>query len=148
HGIFKAGKVVGNTGTLLGASLGTWAFGKLAGKHDISHVGLDALRAIGESEAMLQAMKSTIRRERPDHTSGYAFPSGHAADTFAVASVIQRRLSRKWSIVAYTVSSYVAMSRLHDNKHYLSDVVFGAALGTAIGRNVTRHGSSNFSLAP
>jgi hypothetical protein len=40
------------------------------------------------------------------------------------------------------------MSRLHDNKHYLSDVVFGAALGTVVGRNVTRHGSSNFSFFP
>jgi membrane-associated phospholipid phosphatase len=28
----------------------------------------------------------------------------------------------------------VATSRIHDNKHYLSDVIFGAALGTAIGR--------------
>jgi membrane-associated phospholipid phosphatase len=148
HGVFRAGKVIGNTGTLLGASLGTWAVGKLAGNHDVSHVGLDALRAIGESEAILQTMKYTIRRERPDHSSGYAFPSGHAADTFAVASVIQRHLSLKWSILAYSVSGYVGMSRLHDNRHYLSDVVFGAALGTVVGRNVTRHGGSNFALFP
>jgi membrane-associated phospholipid phosphatase len=147
-GVFKAGKVIGNTGTLLGMSLGTWAVGKLAGNHDMSHIGLDAIRAIGESEAVLQTMKYTIRRERPDHSGGYAFPSGHAADTFAVASVVQRHLNLKWSILAYTASSYVAMSRLHDNKHYLSDVVFGAALGTVVGRNVTRHGSSNFSFFP
>jgi membrane-associated phospholipid phosphatase len=28
----------------------------------------------------------------------------------------------------------VAVSRIHDNKHYLSDVIFGAALGTTVGR--------------
>jgi hypothetical protein len=148
HGAFKAGKVIGNTGTLVGASVLTWGIGKMAGDHQVSHVALDALRAIGESEAMLQTLKYTVRRERPNHSSGYAFPSGHSADTFAVATVINRHLSLKWSIVAYTVSSYVAMSRLHDNVHYLSDVVFGAALGTAAGRTVTRHGSTNFALVP
>jgi hypothetical protein len=45
-GAFRAGKVIGNTGTLLGASLGTWAVGKLAGNHDMSHVSL-TLSAIG-----------------------------------------------------------------------------------------------------
>jgi len=148
HGTFKAGKVIGNTGTLVGASLLTLGIGKMTGSNATSHVALDALRAIGESEAMLQTLKYTVRRERPDHSSGYAFPSGHSADTFAVAAVIGRHLSLKWSILAYSVSGYVAMSRLHDNVHYLSDVVFGAALGTAAGRNITRHGSSNFSLVP
>lgn len=148
HGTFKAGKVIGNTGTLVGASVLTWGIGKMVGNNEVSHVALDALRAIGESEAMLQTLKYTVRRERPDHSSGYAFPSGHSADTFAVATVIDRHLGLKWSILAYTVSSYVAMSRLHDNVHYLSDVVFGAALGIATGRTVTRHGSTNFSVVP
>lgn len=148
HGTFKAGKYIGNTGTLVGASVLTWGVGKMVGNNEVSHVALDGLRAIGESEAMLQTLKYTVRRERPDHSSGYAFPSGHAADTFAVATVINRHLSLKWSILAYGVSSYVAMSRLHDNVHYLSDVVFGAALGTATGRNVTRHGNANFALLP
>ena len=148
HGAFKAGKFIGNTGTLVGASVLTWGIGKMAGNHDASHVALDALRAIGESEAMFQTLKYTVRRERPDHSSGYAFSSGHSADTFAVATVVSRHLSLKWSIVAYTASSYVAMSRLHDNVHYLSDVVFGAALGAAAGRTVTRHGGTNFSLVP
>lgn len=35
---------------------------------------------------------------------------------------------------------YVAMSRLRDNRHYASDVIFGAAAGVVIGRSVTRHG--------
>jgi membrane-associated phospholipid phosphatase len=42
----------------------------------------------------------------------------------------------------------VAASRLHDNKHYLSDVVFGAAVGSIAGRTVTRHGREAWSLSP
>lgn len=32
------------------------------------------------------------------------------------------------------------MSRLHDNNHYASDVIAGAAAGIIIGRSVTYHG--------
>jgi len=43
----------------------------------------------------------------------------------------------------------VGTSRLHDNVHFLSDVVFGAALGTAAGWTVVgRHGATNYSLMP
>ena len=44
---------------------------------------------------------------------------------------------------------YVATSRLHDNRHFLSDVVFGSALGTATGWTVVgRHGRSSYALTP
>ena len=39
------------------------------------------------------------------------------------------------------------MSRLHDNVHYTSDVIFGAATGIVIGRTVTWHGR-NFYASP
>ena len=47
------------------------------------------------------------------------------------------------------MASYVAISRLHDNRHFLSDVVFGAALGTATGWTVVgRHGRSSYVWMP
>jgi hypothetical protein len=43
----------------------------------------------------------------------------------------------------------VAASRLADNRHYLSDVLFGSALGIASGWTVVgRHGRENYALAP
>src|SRR5262249_45681252 len=69
-----------------------------------------------------------------------SFPSGHAADTFAVATALERHLGWKGAVPAYAFSSYVAMSRLHDNRHFLSDVVFGATVGIIAGRTVTRPG--------
>ena len=47
----------------------------------------------------------------------------------------------------YLIASYVAMSRLHDNVHKASDVVFGAAVGAIVGRTVTWHGR-NFYASP
>jgi len=46
------------------------------------------------------------------------------------------------------IASYVAASRLHDNRHYLSDVAFGAAVGAIAGRAVTEHGRQNWTFAP
>ena len=67
-------------------------------------------------------------------------PRGHSADTFALATVIAGHPGFRWSLIGYAAASYVAMSRLHENVHYLSDVVFGAAVGSIAGTTVTRHG--------
>ena len=42
----------------------------------------------------------------------------------------------------------MAASRLYDNRHYLSDVVFGAAVGAIAGRTVTAHGRDTWTLTP
>lgn len=114
----------------------------------VSHLGLDLLRAELEEEAIVQALKFSVRRTRPNGEK-YSFPSGHAAATFALAAVLERHLGYRLAWPTLAIATYVATSRLHDNVHYLSDVVFGAAIGTATGWTVVgRHGRSNYALAP
>jgi membrane-associated phospholipid phosphatase len=114
----------------------------------VSHLGLDLLRAELEEEAIVQALKLSVRRTRPDGTR-YSFPSGHAAATFALAAVLERHLGYRLAWPTLAIATYVATSRLHDNVHYLSDVVFGAAVGTATGWTVVgRHGRSSYAFAP
>jgi hypothetical protein len=62
--------------------------------------------------------------------------------------VIERHLGWRKSLVVYGVASYVAVSRLHDNVHFLSDVVFGSAIGTIAGRTVVHHPADYWSLSP
>ena len=113
-----------------------------------SHLGLDLIRAELEEEAIVQMLKVTVRRTRPDGTP-YSFPSGHAAATFALASVLERHLGYRLAWPTLAIATYVATSRLHDNVHYLSDVVFGAAIGTATGWTVVgRHGRGNYAFVP
>ena len=38
--------------------------------------------------------------------------------------------------------------RLHDNRHYWSDVVFGAAVGSIAGRTVVHHASDYWAITP
>ncbi|HVQ13856.1 MAG TPA: phosphatase PAP2 family protein, partial [Vicinamibacterales bacterium] len=49
----------------------------------------------------------------------------------------------------FVIAGYVATSRLTDNRHFLSDVLFGSALGMAAGWTVVgRHGREDFTLFP
>jgi len=51
-------------------------------------------------------------------------------------------------MLGYAIATYVAMSRMHDNRHYLSDVVFGAAVGTIAGRTVVHHQRDYWAFTP
>jgi hypothetical protein len=113
-----------------------------------SHMGLDLVRAELLQEGLVEGIKVSVNRTRPNGQK-YSFPSGHAAATFAFASVIERHLGARLALPTILIATYVATSRLHDNVHFLSDVVFGAAVGTAAGWTVVgRHGRTNYTMAP
>lgn len=139
--IFKAGEVLGELPTLLGSASVVYAIGRIKDQPKVSHLGMDLIEALAMSEALTQTLKYTTRRERPDGSSKNSFPSGHAADTFAFATALERHLNWRWSVPAYIFSSYVAISRLPANRHWLSDAVAGAAVGIIAGRTVTSHES-------
>src|SRR5437660_8628752 len=138
--VFKAGEILGELGTLLGSASVVYAVGRLKDEPRVLHVGMDLIQSLAMSEALTQALKYTTRRERPDHSGRNSFPSGHAADTFAFATALERHLGWRYWAPAYTLASYVAISRLPANRHWFSDTVFGAAVGIIAGRTVTRHG--------
>jgi hypothetical protein len=142
-GFFKAGKYLGQSYTIGAIAVSTLLIGRATDNEKTTHIGYDELRALLESELIVQGLKYTVRRERPEG-SGFAFPSGHSADSFAAATVLQRHFGAKAAIPMYTLASYIAMSRLYENRHYLSDVIFGAGVGYVVGHTVTRHGKKNF----
>jgi hypothetical protein len=149
---FIAGKYVGSFPFLFSAGVGTYLVGKGNGSGRARHLGMDLIEATLLSEGLTQAIKYSVRRERPlrddgTRTSGYAFPSGHASATFAAATVLQQHLGWRAAVPTYTVATYVAISRLRDQRHFSSDVAFGAAEGIIVGRSVTWHGR-NFYASP
>jgi membrane-associated phospholipid phosphatase len=148
NAIFAPAKYYGGTPVQVALSLGTWVVGRVTDKPRVAHLGMDLLRAQIVTEMLVEPIKYATQRERPDGSDHLSFPSGHAAITFAAAAVIERHLGWKGSLAAYAVAAYVSASRLHDNVHYLSDVVFGAAVGTISGRTVTRHGREQWTLGP
>jgi len=93
-------------------------------------------------------VKMSVRRGRPDGTQ-FSFPSGHTSVSFASATVLQRHFGWKAGVPAYAMASYVAASRIHDKRHFLSDVAFGAAVGIVSGWTVTMgHGDAKMTMTP
>jgi len=137
---FVLGKYLGALYTLLPAAVTVYTVGRAKDQPKVSHVGMDLIQSLLVSEALVQKLKYATQRTRPDGSDNHSFPSGHAADTFAFATALERHLGWKGAVPAYIFSSYVAISRLPDNKHWLSDAVFGASVGIIAGRTVTRHG--------
>lgn len=149
---FKAGKYVGSFPVLLGIGVTTYAVGRHRPSKRATHLGMDLIEATLLADGMTQLIKVAVRRERPlkddgTRATGYAFPSGHAAGTFAAATVLQQHLGWKWAVPTYGLGTYVALSRLADDRHWASDVVGGATLGIIVGRSVTWHGR-NFYASP
>jgi PAP2 superfamily len=145
---FAPGKYIGNTPEQVALSLGTYVYGRAFSQPKVSHLGMDLIQAQLLSELLVEPIKFATGRLRPDGSDHQSFPSGHAAVTFATATVIERHLGWRKSLIGYTIASYVAASRLHDNRHYLSDVIFGAAVGSIAGRTVVHHPSDYWAVIP
>jgi membrane-associated phospholipid phosphatase len=148
NAFFAPGKYLGDTYVQVAFSLGTYTLGRLRDQPKVAHLGMDLVQAQLISELLVEPLKFAVQRERPDGSNNLSFPSGHAAVTFATATVIERHLGWRRSVLAYAIASYVALSRMHDNRHYLSDVVFGAAVGTIAGRTVVHHEADYWAFTP
>ncbi len=99
-----------------------------------------------------EIVKNLFYRKRPDGSDNRSFFSGHTSTTFAAATFLYLEMNdfyNDWDVtkenpflrnsfkaatftVLYGWSGYVGYSRIHDKKHYLSDVLVGAAVGTLI----------------
>jgi len=155
--VFSLGQWVGSTYVQVGSAVGLWVVGRyiVAPADDqprtnkYSELGFDLIRAQILSQSIVHGMKYTIRRDRPTGEC-CAFPSGHAASAFAAASVLERHFGYRASWPALAAATYVATSRLVDNRHFMSDVAFGAALGMSSGWTVvgTRGRTHHLALDP
>ncbi len=88
----------------------------------------------------VEGIKRATFRTRPDgerKASNASFPSSHAANAFAIAWVLARRW-RRAAPAWFAVAVVVTISRVYLNRHFLSDVVVGAAIGTLCGWWATR----------
>ncbi len=77
-------------------------------------------------------LKFIIERPRPDGSENNSFPSGHAAKSFMTATMLHKEYGWRspwFSIGAYTVASASAVSRILNNRHWMTDLVGGAAIG-------------------
>ena len=153
---FDVGQWLGGAPAMVASSVGLWAVGRYIigpGENESktnkwSEMGYDMMRAQILSQAITQGTKKIVRRGRPTGEC-CSFPSGHAASAFAAAAVLERHLGYRGSWPFIAGAMYVGTSRLVENRHFLSDVMFGAAIGTAAGWTVVgSHGANEYTVQP
>jgi hypothetical protein len=121
----------------------TWAFATLLDDTAGYQEGWSMLEAGGFSAVSTTLFKFAAGRKRPNETtrvddwsrSGDSFPSMHVSAAFAVGTVLAESGGEdfRWvrRTLGYGIATATAYARLHDNVHWLSDTVAGAALGIA-----------------
>lgn len=116
------------------------------------------IKIIQEAELLIESelttatvtagIKSLTHRQRPNHKGYRSLPSGHTSGSFALAAVIKYLYGDLPGYLAYGMAAFVGSTRINDNKHYLSDVVSGAILGTLIGRSFAHQHQLEWSVQP
>lgn len=151
------GSLLGTAYTLIPLSAGFYFVGTKAGDDRLREAGLMSFEALIDSTIVQEVFKGIADRQRPLEGSGEgqffkstnrinsSFPSGHAFNTFALASVFAHEYHDKlWvKILAYGYAGAVAGARLAANKHFPSDTLAGGAMGWFIGDYIygKRHNS-------
>ena len=112
------------------------------------NTALDAISASAIASGIIDnALKYVVGRGRPtDNQGAYnfqpfsgrdSFASGHATEAFALASVISEHYNTPWvQFTSYGLASMVGYARLNNNRHWPSDVLAGAVIGTFVGKTV------------
>ncbi|HET8572692.1 MAG TPA: phosphatase PAP2 family protein [Edaphocola sp.] len=77
-------------------------------------------------------LKHFTKEERPDYSSFTSFPSGHTATAFAAAEWLRAEYWQRspWvGVAGYAAATATGILRLYNNRHWVSDVIAGAAVG-------------------
>jgi hypothetical protein len=144
-----------------------YAVGRVAGIQRMADLGLHGTEALYLAQSLVKLVKGLAGRARPqldienprsfkfgrgfrDEDDYRAFPSGHAGMAFAAAAAVTSETSKWWpkstwyiAPVMYGGAALVAISRMYDNRHWASDVVMGAAIGTFSGLKVVHYHHSH-----
>jgi hypothetical protein len=142
---------------------GLYVIGRAMKRDRIADLGWHGAEAVLLAEVTTYMIKGIAGRGRPFLTEGKvptdfdpgrgfktgdfaSFPSGHTATAFAAASAVTNEVTRWWPKSTWIVgplmyggATAVGLSRMYHNRHWASDVVVGAAIGTFSGRKVVEY---------
>jgi len=138
---------VGAVYTLIPTACGLYLSGLLAHDAKLRETGLLGGEALADALIVSEVLKLAAGRQRPLEAdggghffhAGTSFPSGHAIESFALASVISHRYGNRKAVavLAYGLAGLVSASRFSARKHFASDILAGGAMGWFIGRHVS-----------
>ena len=145
---------------VIGSSM--YVLGRLTKTRRATELALHGTEAVVVGQVVSGVLKIGLGRARPytsadtnAHNFGFlrglktgdyqSFPSGHATSAFAAAAAVSAETSEWWprtkwifGPILYGGAALVGLSRIYDDKHWASDVIMGAAVGTVAGIKTVR----------
>ncbi len=132
RGLMDFGNTYGNGLIIGGSAVAAAAVGRITDHDRMYRCGLDLGRSFVYSAAITEIIKVSVNRKRPSG-GPYSFPSGHTTAAFSAVPVIWYHAGWVAGTGAGAMGVLTGMGRIEKNKHYLSDVIFGAAIGVVTG---------------
>jgi len=145
NSFFDVFEPFGNSSITIPALVGLYIYGRFGENEKVERTVLLASESFLVTSLFTGALKIAMGRVRPSiaganantfHApwkagAGHSFPSGHTSTAFAIATVVANEYENVPLLapISYGIASLTGLSRLNDQKHWASDVVFGAALG-------------------
>ncbi len=145
---------------------GLGAYGLISSNNKLVNTTLLTSQAYITSGAMMTFLKILSGRTRPSYypagveaeprflgpfhrklndangsNENSSFPSGHSTVAFAVATVFATEYKDNpvVPVIAYSAASLISISRITENKHWITDVFSGAALGYFSGKLIVKN---------
>jgi membrane-associated phospholipid phosphatase len=140
----------GDGGVIAGMLAILYASGEISRNDSLSKTALLSLESWLTTGVIVSSMKFAFGRARPytgesSHsfhpfsTSSryFSFPSGHSSAAFAVFTTIAEQSKNVYvDVLAYSVATLCALSRVHNNKHWASDIFIGAVIGHLVAKKI------------
>jgi membrane-associated phospholipid phosphatase len=136
---------IGASYTLIPIVASSYVYGAWRDNPKGREIGVLGTETLLDSLIVVEVLKEVFRRDRPDDkrpgdfwAGGSSFPSGHAMESWSIASLLDHEFKHKRivGITAYTLAGIVSAARIAARKHFASDVVAGGTMGWFIGRHV------------
>lgn len=128
--------------SILGGAM--YTIGLLARESELRKTGRMLIQSLVYSGTLTMALRYATGRHRPFSSSGnqyefswfnsagdtQSFPSGHTVVAFATSTILAEQIDTWWARgILYSFAALTGYARLHYDKHWFSDIFFGAALG-------------------
>jgi membrane-associated phospholipid phosphatase len=148
--VFRIFSLGGNGAVLLGLSGVLYAAGEIGHDDGLRRTALLSVESLATASVIVWTAKAITGRSRPYtgdssrsfhpfsfSSSRWSLPSGHAAAAFSVATAIAKQSkSPAIDVLAYGLAAMASLDRIHDNKHWASDVFIGSAVGFLVGKKI------------
>jgi len=149
----SVGNALGRPQYVLPALGALYALGEVTGDAPAQRSAVHIATALVAAGVANGTLKFAVGRLRPGTHGGdgdefrplsladqwQSFPSGHTVVAFALAGAIAEEAQNPWVTVAsYGTAAVVGWSRVYEDRHWASDVVAGAVVGTVVSRATVR----------